>query len=76
MEGRALWRRRPGGLLDGRGAPARRGSAAREERGVRGQRRRRRLEVDVLDGEDLGRDALGLVGLARYASPISYLQVS
>ena len=63
MEGRALWRRRPGGLLDGRGAPARRGSAAHEERRVRGQRRRRRLEVDVLD-VDLGRDALGLVGLA------------
>ena len=39
-------------------------SAAHEERGVRGQRGRRRLEVDVLDGEDLGRDALGLVGLA------------
>ena len=74
MEGRALWRRRPGGLLDGRGAPARRGSAAHEERGVRGQRRRRRLEVDVLD-VDLGRDALGLVGLARYAFLISNLQV-
>ena len=32
------------------------------------------LEVDVLD-VDLGRDALGLVGLARYAFLISYLQV-
>ena len=72
MEG-GLWRRRPGGLLDGRGAPARRGSAAHEERGVRRHRRRRRLEVDVLDGEDLGRDALGLVGLARYAFLISIL---
>ena len=65
--GRTLWRRRPGGLLDGRGAPARPGSAAHEERGVRGQRGRRRLEVDVLD-VDLGRDALGLSSTTPTAS--------